>query len=95
MFTMFRQLDEGLSLLEYPCVVGLSSALGDHDLSALKVHEYQDIKVDDSPSGYSSPNCGCRHFYVVYTRPQVDKIVRRKECRHCGRRITTCEKTMG
>lgn len=47
-----------------------------------------------TPRGLECPNCGCRHFYVVYTRPKVDKIVRRKECRHCGRRITTCEKTM-
>ena len=54
MLTMFRQPDEDLRLLEYPSGVWLSSALGDNDLAALKVHEYQDIKVDDSPSGYSS-----------------------------------------
>ena len=37
--------------------------------------------------------CGCRHFYVVSTRPGIrdQTVVRRRECRHCGRRITTIE----
>ena len=48
-----------------------------------------------SNQGLACPHCGCRHFYVVYTRPKADKIVRRKECRHCGKRITTHEKTTG
>lgn len=47
------------------------------------------------PKGLVCPNCGCRHFYVVYTRPRAEKIVRRKECRHCGRRITSCERVIG
>ena len=39
-------------------------------------------------------NCGCRHFRVIYTRPAWGgRILRRRECRHCGRRITTWEKT--
>lgn len=41
----------------------------------------------------SPEQCGCRHFYVVYTRRQANKIMRRKECRHCGRRIVTFETT--
>ena len=45
--------------------------------------------------GLECPNCGCRHFYVVYTRPREKKIIRRKECRHCGRRMTTAEKMIG
>ena len=45
--------------------------------------------------GLVCPNCGCRHFYVVYTRPRAEKIVRRKECRHCGRRVTTSERING
>ena len=48
-----------------------------------------------SNRGLACPHCGCRHFYVVYTRPKTDRIVRRKECRHSGKRITTQEKTTG
>jgi transcriptional regulator NrdR family protein len=52
-------------------------------------------KANTEAKGLVCLNCGCRHFYVVYTRPRAEKIVRRKECRHCGRRITTQEKTTG
>ena len=41
--------------------------------------------------GIECPRCGCRDFYVVYTRPRDHRIVRRKECRNCGRRVTTHE----
>jgi len=41
-------------------------------------------------------NCGCRHFFVVYTRPATKgRIVRRRECRHCGRRSRTTERLTG
>ena len=36
--------------------------------------------------------CGCRHFYTVYTRPKPGRILRLKECRHCGRRMVTRER---
>lgn len=36
--------------------------------------------------------CGCRHFHTIYTRRRNDGIVRRKECRNCGRRIVTQER---
>lgn len=52
-------------------------------------------KKTSEPRGIECPRCGCRHFYVVYTRPRADKIVRRKECRHCGKRITTHEQAQG
>lgn len=52
-------------------------------------------KPDPEPKGLVCPHCGCQHFYVIYTRPQAGKIVRRKECRHCGRRVTTTEKVVG
>lgn len=45
--------------------------------------------------GIECPRCGCRHFYVIYTRPRDGKIVRRKECRHCQRRVTTSESVVG
>jgi len=38
--------------------------------------------------------CGCCHFRVIYTRPAWGScILRRRECRHCGKRVTTWEKT--
>ena len=37
-------------------------------------------------------HCGCRHFRVIYTRPAWGgRILRRRECRHCGKRLTTWE----
>lgn len=37
-------------------------------------------------------HCGCRHFAVVYTRAiGQGRIRRRRECRHCGGRMTTTE----
>jgi len=37
--------------------------------------------------------CGCRHFRVIYTRKTWgNRIMRRRECRNCGKRMTTWEK---
>lgn len=45
-----------------------------------------------SANGLVCRNCGCRHFQVIYTRRAAQgRIVRRRECRHCGRRLTTWE----
>ena len=42
--------------------------------------------------GLVCEHCGCRHFRVVYTRPhRAGGVLRRRECRHCGRRLTTIE----
>jgi len=46
---------------------------------------------DEAVGGIVCHGCGCRHFLVVYTRRERGRIVRRRECRHCGRRITTYE----
>jgi len=46
----------------------------------------------ETQRGIVCPKCGCRHFHVVYIRPVTpNRIRRRRECRHCGRRITTYE----
>ncbi|HOF18979.1 MAG TPA: hypothetical protein PK082_08710 [Phycisphaerae bacterium] len=46
--------------------------------------------------GIACPKCGCRHFHVVYTRATTQgRVMRRRECRHCGRRITTYERAAG
>ena len=43
--------------------------------------------------GLECRQCGCKHFRVVYTRPTWgNRIMRRRECRHCGKRVTTWEK---
>jgi hypothetical protein len=57
-------------------------------------------KPDGPPSepvrGIECRGCGCRHFYTIETRKQPGgRIMRRKECRHCGRRITTYERAFG
>lgn len=44
------------------------------------------------PCGIECPKCGCRHFRVLYTRPiPKSKIMRKRECRDCGRRVVTYE----
>jgi len=46
--------------------------------------------------GLECRECGCRHFRVVYTRAQRgDCVIRRRECRYCGRRMTTREQAIG
>jgi len=46
--------------------------------------------------GLECRNCGCKHFRVIYTRPvRGGKIMRRRECRHCGARVTTWEGATG
>lgn len=47
----------------------------------------------DNIKGLECRECGCRHFRVVYTRPAWGgRIMRRCECRNCGKRMTTWEK---
>jgi len=46
--------------------------------------------------GLVYPKCGCEHFRVIYTRRTWGgKIMCRRECRHCGRRVTTFERPWG
>lgn len=42
--------------------------------------------------GLVCPHCACRHFRVIYLQRRPNGVLmRRRECRHCGRRITTRE----
>ena len=44
--------------------------------------------------GLECRHCGCKQFEVVYTRAALGgRIMRRRQCRHCGRRVTTWEGT--
>lgn len=50
---------------------------------------------EGKPLGLICHRCGCRHFFVVYTRPTAGgQIIRRRECRHCGTRIMTYERKL-
>ena len=43
--------------------------------------------------GLTCPRCGCHHFRVVETRRvEGGRIRRRRECRHCGWRVSTVER---
>ncbi|MCC7408757.1 MAG: hypothetical protein IT442_11845 [Phycisphaeraceae bacterium] len=43
--------------------------------------------------GLECPKCGCAHFRVLYTRRAWGgRVLRRRACRHCGRRVTTYER---
>ena len=45
--------------------------------------------------GIACPACGCKHFRVLYTRRALGgRLLRRRECRHCGRRVTTYEQSL-
>jgi len=45
--------------------------------------------------GIECPECGCRQFRTIYTRQRTRHIQRRRECRHCQKRITTSERIAG
>jgi hypothetical protein len=61
-----------------------------------RIRELQErkAKADAAPEpvGIPCPKCGCCEFFVVYVRKRRSHILRRRECRHCGKRITTREK---
>jgi len=49
-------------------------------------------KLQHDDKGLVCRKCGCRHFRVIYTRPQADgRIKRSRQCRNCGRRMVTWE----
>jgi hypothetical protein len=52
-------------------------------------------RAGDEAAGLVCPRCHCRDFHVIYTRRQENSVMRRRECRHCGRRVTTREKVIG
>lgn len=53
-------------------------------------------KRQSSEAGLVCRRCGCRDFRVVKTRKlRPNWITRRRQCRHCGRRITTQEREVG
>jgi len=55
----------------------------------------QDAAVAEAGRGLECRKCGCRHFLVDHTRKVNRMIVRYRRCRHCGQRMTTCERAVG
>lgn len=42
---------------------------------------------------FTCRDCGCKHFYTIYSRTlATGQIRRRRECRNCGRTIYTIER---
>lgn len=55
-----------------------------------------EAKPADPPAGIECPACGCCHFRTIRTEPHpAGHVQRRRECRNCGRRMTTREKPAG
>ncbi len=51
---------------------------------------------EEKQVGLRCPDCGCRDLRVVYTRQRSHgRVVRCRQCRHCGRRLVTTEKVAG
>jgi transcriptional regulator NrdR family protein len=43
-------------------------------------------------SGIICDQCGHSEWRTLYRRPMADEFERRRECLHCGARVTTSEK---
>lgn len=41
--------------------------------------------------GIQCPRCGCRDLHVANTIMQLGRVIRYRQCRHCGKRIRTKE----
>jgi len=52
----------------------------------------EDEKNEDEYLGIECTECGCRHLYVIQTYRRRDTVYRRRECRSCGKRMTTRER---
>ncbi len=52
------------------------------------------VPPEEDGLGLECRRCGCRHFYTIRTERVRGAIVRRRECRHCGERITTKERAI-
>jgi transcriptional regulator NrdR family protein len=50
------------------------------------------LEKDGERLGLSCRACGCQHLKVIYLRRlPKGQVLRRRECRHCGRRTSTRE----
>jgi transcriptional regulator NrdR family protein len=50
------------------------------------------LEKDGAKLGLSCRACGCQHLRVVYLRRlPKGQVLRRRACRHCGKRVSTRE----
>lgn len=51
---------------------------------------------DEQSRGLECPRCGCKHLPVFYTRRMSEhRILRKRICRNCGRKVVTYETIEG
>jgi transcriptional regulator NrdR family protein len=56
-----------------------------------RVKQHEEV-VAGQKVGLVCRACGCQHFRVVYLKRLPNGVLmRRRECRYCGKRITTRE----
>jgi transcriptional regulator NrdR family protein len=53
--------------------------------------EKEDEREAPRAEGIPCRGCGCTHHHVVYVRRLEGRVMRRRECRNCGRRMITYE----
>jgi len=64
--------------------------------NAANVGDEANSRPLNAPRGLVCQGCGHRRLKVVYTRHAPGgRIVRRRECKRCGERITTWERMIG
>ena len=79
--------------LENPPAARPAAGAPSHACSLTSTANLSACNAQAGHRGLECPRCGCRHFHVLYTRAAIGgRILRRRECRHCGRRLTTYEK---
>jgi len=62
----------------------------------VKLSAKQDGNVrDEDFTGFVCRACGCRQFRVIYLKRLPGELRRRRECSHCGKRVTTKERVSG
>lgn len=58
--------------------------------------QIKSLRRPEESRGLICSRCGCCQFRVIYTRAIVGGVIRRRrECRYCGRRVTTKEAVLG
>ena len=94
-----RRVDAGRGAVRERCEAGSrtnNAVIGVARGEAINQHAADAKLYATEQRGLRCPRCGCGHFRVVYTRPTRDgRIMRRRQCRPCGRRVTTIERLGG
>lgn len=60
------------------------------EIRALRIAENA-VQPPSPEPGLECPQCGCKDLRTIRTTKMRNKIHRRKECRHCGRRVMSVE----